>query len=452
MRILITGAGVVGTSLAEQLSMEGHEVSLVDSDPDVLRSAADKLDILTVAGSASSPRTLEAAGIADAEMVIAVTQSDEVNMIVCALAAAKGVPVKIARIRNEEFSGDNPSFDPVAFGIDKAINPEQVAVDYIIKYINTPGATDVADFAGGRVLMRGFMVHDNMPIANHTLIELKQMDAMKSVLIVGIYRGGKLSIPNKGDVVVRPGDNIFAVMSRDALEDFLTLLGKQKGETRKLVIYGATLTGIGLAAQMEEQVSNIVLIEPDPDRARMASQKLGSTLVLQGEGTDLDTLREAGVSTADYFAAVSSDNEDNLMASLLAKKEGAGRAIVLTSEPRYISVFKSIGLEVVINPRLITAGMILQHVRKGRVLSAIPIRDSAAEVLELHVQERTRGVGKPLRKTWKKFDGGSIVGAIIRDSELIIPDGNSVIQPGDDVIVFALPDAIDDVEGLFVKK
>ena len=452
MRILIAGAGVVGANLAEQLSIEGHEVSVVDNDPEALRPLADKLDLLTVAGSASSLRTLEAAGVADAEMVIAVTQSDEVNMVVCALAAAKGVPVKIARIRNEEFSGDNPAFDPARFGIDKAINPEQVAVDYIIKYINTPGATDVADFAGGRVLVRGFMVNDPMPIVNRSLIELKQLDAMKSVLIAGIYRAGKLSIPNKGDVVVKPGDNIFVVMSSDALEPFLTLLGKRRDETRKLVIYGATLTGMGLAEQMEQHVSNIVLIEPDEERAKRASQKLSSTLVLQGEGSDLDVLREAGVHTADYFASVSADNEDNLMAALLAKKEGCGRAIVLTSEPRYYSVFKSIGLEVVINPRLITAGMILQHVRKGRVLSAIPIRDSAAEVLELRVQDKTRGIGKPLRKVWKKFDGGSIVGAIMRNGELIIPDGNSVINAGDDVIVFALPDAVKDVEGLFVRK
>jgi len=452
MRILIVGAGIVGSNLAEQLSMEGHEISLVDRDPEVLRALQNKLDVLTVTGSGTSPSTLEAAGMGDAEMVIAVTQSDEVNMIVCALAAAKNVPLKIARVRNEEFSGEDPSFDPAKFGIDKAINPEQIAVDYIMKYIGTPGATDVADFAGGRVLMRGFMVAEKMPIANSSLMDLKQLDAMKSVLIVGIYRAGKLSIPNKGDVIIKPGDNIFAVMSSDALEPFLSLLDRRLGETRKLVIYGATLTGIGLATQMEEQIDNIVLIEPDADRAKVASQKLANTLVLQGEGTDIDTLRDAGVSTADYFAAVSDDNEDNMMGSLLAKKEGAKRAIVLTTEPRHISVLKSIGLEVVINPRLITAGIILQYVRKGRVLSAIPIRDSAAEVLELVAQQQTRGTGKPLHRVWRKFIGGSIVGAIMRDDELIIPDGNSVIEPGDSVIVFALPEAIRDVEQLFVRR
>ena len=452
MRILIAGAGVVGTNLAEQLSMEGHEISLVDSDPEVLRPITDKLDVLTVVGSASSLRTLEEAGIDDAEMVIAVTQSDEVNMIVCMLAASRNVPVKIARVRNEEYSGDNPSFDPAAFGIDKAINPEQIAVDYIIKYINTPGATDVADFAGGRVLMRGFMVTDDMPIANQTLMAVKQLDEMRSVLIVGIYRAGRLTIPNKGDVVIKPGDNIFVVMAKDSLEPFLALLGKRRDETKKLVIYGATLTGVGLAGQMEEQVDNIVLIESDPERAKRASQKLASTLVLQGEGSDLDTLREAGVSTADFFVSVSGDNEDNLMAALLAKKEGAKRGIVLTTEPRYIGVFKSIGLEIVINPRLITAGMILQHVRRGRVLSAIPIRDRAAEVLEFEAEEHTRGTGKPLHRVWKKFTGGSIVGAISRNGELIIPDGNSIIEPGDNVIVFALPEAIRDVENLFVKR
>jgi len=451
MRILIAGAGVVGSNLAEQLSIEGHQVSLVDADPDVLKPLQDKLDVLTVVGSASSPSTLEKARIGTAEMVIAVTQSDEVNMIVCRLAAGKGVSTKIARVRNEEFSGDNPLFDPKQFGIDKAINPEQIAVDYIIKYIDTPGATDVADFAGGRVLMRGFMVAQDMPIANHTLVELKQMDEMRSVLIVGIYRDGKLSIP-EGHVVIRPGDNIFAVMSKESLDPFLALLNKRKGETKKLVIYGATITGVGLARRMEESVDNIVIMEQDMDRAKLASKKLAGTLVLQGEGTDLDALREAGVGSADYFAAVSNDNEDNLMASLLAKKEGAKRTIVLTTQSRYISVLKSIGLEVVINPRLITAGIILQYVRKGRVLSAIPIRDSEAEVLELEAVENTRGVGKPLHKIWKKFAGGSIVSAITRDGELIIPDGNSVIRPGDNVIVFALPEAIGDVENLFVKK
>jgi len=451
MKILIAGAGIVGSNLAQQLSMEGHEVSLVDNDPEVLRPLTDRLDVLTVQGSASSPSTLKRARIDSAEMVIAVTQSDEVNMVVCALAAAKGVPVKIARVRNEELSGDDPLFDPKDFGIDKAINPEKIAVDYIIKYIDTPGATDVADFAGGRVLMRGFMVTENMPIANRRLIDLREMEAGRGVLIVGIYREGTLSIPNKGDVVIRPGDNIFAVMASESLEPFLTLLNKRRGETRKLVIYGATLTGTSLAASMEEHVDNIVIIESDPIRARLASQKLADTLVLQGEGTDLDILREAGVATADYFAAVSEDNEDNLMASLLAKKEGTRRAIVLTTEPRYIPVLKSIGLEVVINPRLITAGIILQHVRKGRVLSAIPIRDSEAEVLELEATAGTKGVGRPLHKVYKRFVGGSIVGAIMRDGELRIPDGNSVIEPGDNVIVFALPDAISDVEHLFVR-
>jgi len=451
MKILIAGAGIVGANLAEQLSIEGHEISLVDNDPEVLRPLTDKLDVLTVQGSASSPSTLKRAGIDSAEMVIAVTRSDEVNMIVCALAAAKGVPVKIARVRNEELTGDDPLFNPKDFGIDRAINPEKIAVEYIMKYIDTPGATDVADFAGGRVLMRGFMVSEDMPIANCQLFDLRAMEASKGVLIVGIYREGALSIPNKGNVVIRPGDNIFAVMARESLEPFLTLLNRQRGETRKLVIYGATLTGVTLAAQMEQQVDNIVIIENDAARARQASQKLAATLVVHGEGTDTDTLREAGVSAADYFVAVSEDNEDNLMASLLAKKEGARRAIVLTTEPRYISVLKSIGLEVVINPRLITAGIILQHVRKGRVLSAIPIRDSEAEVLELEAVAGTKGVGRPLHKVYKKFVGGSIIGAITRNGELIIPDGNSVIQPGDNVIVFALPDAISDVEHLFVK-
>jgi len=329
-----------------------------------LRPLADKLDVLTVTGSASTPSVLEAAGVAGAEMVIAVTQSDDVNMIVCMLAQQKSVPLRIARVRNEEFSGDNPRVDPAIFGISKAINPEQVAVDYIIKYVDTPDATDVADFANGRVLMRGFIVADDMPLANRTLQEIKQLEAMRAVLIVGIYRAGRLSIPNKGDVVIRPGDNIFAVMPSEALDGFLQMLNRPKTSVRKLVIYGATLTGIALAMRMEEHVDNIVLIEPDMRHAKLASQKLADTLVLHGEGTDLDVLREAGVETADYFAAVSTDNEDNMMASLLARKEGAHRTIVMTTESRYIAVLKSIGLEVVINPRLITAGMILQHVRK----------------------------------------------------------------------------------------
>ncbi len=449
MKVLIVGAGAVGFNIAKQLSKEGHDISVVDKDPELVQRITEKLDVFVLSGDASLPSVLEAAGIIDAQMVLAVTTSDEVNIVVCILANQYNCKIKIARIRNSEFTCKDTLLKQSGFCIDHMINPEQIIVDSIIKILETPGATFAVDFPIGDVLLRGFHVPSDAPIAGKRFSELEGIEYTDSFLIVCIQRDDEMIIPNVNTEIL-PDDDIFVLVSRMGLPYFLPMINRRAGEVEKIIIYRASRTGFQLAKRLEESSIDVRLIEPKKDKAEIAAAELKNTIVLHGDATEIDLLKEADIGKTDFFIALSDDEETNLLTSLLAKKYGAKKSIVLTNEPGLVPIINQINVDVVVNPRLVTASAILQHVRRGQILSIAKLGDSDAEAIELMVEEGSEISKKQLEKI--RFPKGSILGAIVRNGAMLLPKGIPAINPGESVIVFTLPDAISKVQALFSKK
>ncbi len=449
MKILIAGAGAVGLNLARQLSNEAHDISIIEHDVSLVRKMGDKLDALIVTGKATSKSALEAAGIQDVDMVLAVTNSDETNIVVCLLAYMYGVKTKIARVRNEEFTAIKSLQKDDLFHVDYMVSPERITVDSIIKIIETPGAIYVADFPVGDILLRGFHVPADAPLVGKKISELKEIESLDSFLIVAVQRNDEMII-HVGDTQIQPEDNIFVLVARAGLPFFLPMVNRRAGEVENVIIYGATRIGVKLAKGLENSSIDTTIIEPNKEKADAAAVELSEAVILHGEAIDIELLREASVEDADFFIALSEDEQSNVLSSLIAKKNGAKKTIVLTSDPEFVPVLSSIDIDAVINPRLITASSILQHIRRGRILSVAKLHRSEAEVIELVAEDGSKIVGKKLSKV--RFPDGSILGAIVRNGTMLIPDDESVVNPGESVVVFTLPKALEKVQSLFSVK
>ncbi|MEE9487718.1 MAG: Trk system potassium transporter TrkA, partial [Candidatus Brocadiales bacterium] len=367
MKILIVGAGAVGFNLAKQLSGEGHTISVIESAPHRYRKITEELDVFCVDGNGNSPSVLEDAGIKEVDMVLAVTDSDEVNLTVCLFAYWYGVDCKIARLRNEEFTRDNSVLRQNQFFIDRMINPIPITVDTIMKAMETPGAIYVADFAESDILFRGFRVPSDAPIVGRKVQELKEAGATDSFLIVAIQRGDDMIIPT-AEMEICQEDNIFVLVARASLPYFLPMVNKRAVETQGVIIYGATRIGLRLARALEDTAQNVILIEPDENKAETAASKLATATVLHGQATETEILKQATMEPADFFVGASENEHENILACLLAKKQYSKKTVVITHEPDYVPVFGSIGIDVVINPRLITVSSILQHITRGPIL------------------------------------------------------------------------------------
>ncbi len=449
MKILIVGAGAVGFNLARQLSSEGHDVSLVEKDPHVARRIGEKLDVLLVTGSGSSPSVLEAARIKDAEIVLAVTDSDEMNLTVCLLAHWFGVERKIARLRNEEYTREGSFVREKQFFIDHIINPDFITVDSVLKVIETPGANYVADFAEANILFRGFHVPPDAPIVGRKLQELKEFSSTDSFLIVAIQRKDEMFIPT-GQAQIEPEDTVFVLVARAGLPFLLPIVNRRAMETQRVVIYGASKVGVQLAQLLEKKVKMVVLVEPDEDRAQLAASRLSETTILHGHATETEILKEVTTEAVDFFVGASEDEESNILSCLIAKKQYAKKTIVITKDPEYVPIFGSIGMDVVINPRLFTVSSILQHIIRGPILSMVKLFDrSEAEAIEMVVEKESKMADRALKHT--HFPRGSILGTIIREGEMILPHGDFVVTPGDRAIVFTMPQVREKVQSLFTK-
>ncbi len=449
MKILIIGAGVVGSNLAEELSEEGHDIVIIDHDAEKIKNLAGSLDVLAITGSAARPSVLKSAGVGSMEMIIAVTNVDEVNIIVCMIAHQLGVKKCIARVRNEEYAV-TPVVDLKKIAhLDRIINPEQIVAQSLEEILETPGATHVAKFANGQILLRGFDVPEDSSIVGKTLAELKEISDMEAFLIVGIARNGTMIIPTGSDEI-RVGDNIFVLVSRDTLSMFLPLIKKRIWGVHRVMIYGADLIGLNLAGKLVGKVKEVVVIEENEEKAKAAAAQVPKAIVLKGRGTDLDLLKDANIAETDFFLALSSDNENNLVASIMAKKYGAKRTAVLTQDPDYVAVLESMEMDVVVNPLLITVSAILEYIRRGDVRHVVKLEDSEAEVIELVAQTHSKIVGKQLKDI--KFPAGALVGTIIKGKTPVIPRGDTIIKPNEKVILFALPEAIKKIEKLFAVK
>jgi trk system potassium uptake protein TrkA len=449
MRILIVGAGVVGFQLANELSKEGHDISIIDLNPAKIKKINEKLDVLSFLGNGCQPSVLKKAGIETSEMVIAASSVDEINIIICTLANKFNVKKKIARIRNLEYTGCEKILNLKDLFVDTAINPDEIIIDFIGKIMETPGTMNVAEFAEGKIQLRGFDISKDAPIVGKKLSELSGLYSLDSFLITGISRNGEMLIP-KGEDQVQIGDHLYVLVAEDLLPLILPMLTKHVDAIQKVVIYGANTVGVNVAKILEEKFKSVTLIEPNTEKAEFAASILNKTTVLFGEATDQDLLKDANIANADFFMALSDDDESNLLSSLLSKKQGAKKVVIITDEPDYLPILDSIEMDIVINPRLLTVGAILQYIRRGRIQSVVKLRENETEVIEMTPDPKSPVVRKKLSQI--KFPPGSIVGAIIRNGEMIIPDGESIIEVGESVIVFALPQAIPKIEKLFGKR
>jgi trk system potassium uptake protein TrkA len=452
MKIVILGAGQVGRTAAYHLSREeSNEVTVVDHNEEVLRDLQDRLDIRTVAGNASYPTVLEAAGVPDADILVALTSSDEVNMMACEVAYTLfRTKTKIARIRAAEYTNRPELFSEEALSVDVFISPEQLVTEYVRRLIRTPGALQVLDFADGKVQLVGVRAQKGGLLVGHTLRELRNHLPKSDARVVAIYRAGR-SIAPDGDSVIEDRDEVFFLAAREDLKRVMAEMRREDSSVRRVVIAGAGNIGFRLAKALEKD-HQVKLIERDLKRARRASELLENTIVLNGDAADEELLIEENIDSADVFASLTNSEEANILSAMLAKRLGAHKVMALINKPSYAELMESGSIDIAISPQTITIGSLLAHVRRGDVVRVHSLRRGAAEALEaiVHGNERTsRVIGRRVEEL--KLPEGTLLGAIVRGNEVIMAHHDTVIQADDHVIVF-LTDRrhIEAVERLFL--
>lgn len=453
MRILILGAGIVGYTLAEQLSREKHDIYVIERDPKLIKDMNDNLDIFALCGSASSQEALERVGVQDMDLVIAVTSTDEVNIIGCLLASTYGVTKTVARVRNAEFALKESKLSKESFGIE-FINPTNIVVEMIQRLIEVPGCTDVAYIGDGEMQIRGFEVHPDSKLLGQSIRELKDILAFDAFAILAITRKGRTMIPKDEDQL-SPGDRILALVSSPTLNMFLPLLTPKLKETKKVVIFGASTATISLARVLEKNYSQVIVLENDTKKCHDLAKVLQKTLIVQGSALEKGTLQEIMIETVDVFVCLSDRDEDNFMAAMMAKQYGAKRTVVLTEKPAYLEILDRSDIDILINPRLITVGKVLQFLRRGKVLSAAKLMEGEAEVLEYLIEDTSPVLGKTPGKLMEKklIPKGAVIAAIKQPDGLVfIPNPDTVIEAGQSVVVFSLPQGLEKIQDLFSGK
>jgi trk system potassium uptake protein TrkA len=454
MKIVILGAGQVGRTAAHHLSREeANDVTVVDTNEEVLRDLQDRLDIRTVAGNASYPTVLESAGAADADVLVALTSSDEVNMMACEVAyTLYRTPTKIARIRSAEYTSRPALFAEEALSVDVWISPEQLVTEYIARLIRYPGALQVLDFADGRVRLVGVRARPGGLLVGQRIRALREHMPDIDVRIVAIYRAGR-SIRPDGDTIIEDGDEVFFLAAREQIRRAMAELRREEDPARRVVIAGGGNIGFRLARELDE-ANQVKLIERDPKRARRVSELLQNTIVLNGDTADEELLVEENIDSADVFAALTNSEEANILSAMLARRLGAKKVMALINKPSYAELMESGSIDVAISPQTITIGSLLAHVRRGDVVRVHSLRRGAAEAMEgiVHGDERrSKVIGRKVEEI--RLPDGASIGAIARGDEVIMAHHDTVIQADDHVIVF-LADRrhVEQVEKLFVSE
>ena len=450
MKIVIVGAGEVGFHIASRLALEKKDVVVIDNNAGALHRVFETLDVQTVHGSGSSPSVLEGAGIKGADILLAVTSSDEINLVASIFTnILSPATIKLARIRSEEYLLYNDLLKHNPYNIDVIIHPEVEAVRAVEKILSVPGAVDVGEFADGRIKLIGVRLEADCPVAGTRLADLKHKTRKKKILVAAIIRNEKLIIPS-GDDQILEQDLIYFISEEKELKTALKIFGKRAEPFKRVLIVGGGKLGLKLAKALEGHSIYTKLIEKDPDRCSELAEHLDKVIVLQGDGSDQDLLQEENVQDMDVVATLTGDDENNILISLLAKRMGARKALTRISKFSYFPLVSAIGLEHVVNPRFAAIDTILQYVRRGKVLSAKALKGEEAEVLEAIALESSDIVRKPLKLI--PFPKGALVVAIIRGDEVIIPTGDSVILPQDRIIIFSTRQGIPQVEKALMVK
>jgi trk system potassium uptake protein len=453
MKILILGAGQVGRTAASHLSREeANEVTVVDHNEDALRELQDRLEVRTVVGNAAHPPVLEAAGAGEADVMVALTSSDEVNMMACEVAFTLfRTPTKIARIRAAEYTDRTALFGADGLAVDVFISPERLVTEYVERLIHHPGTLQVLDFADGRVRLVAVRASAGGLLVGHRLRELSQHLPKMEVRVVAIYRDGR-SVRPDGDTTIAEGDEVFFLAARDDIRRVTSEMRKGDEAARRVVIAGGGNIGYRLAKTLEHS-NQVKIIERDARRARRISELLERAIVLHGDGADEQLLIEENIDSADVFAAMTNSEEANILSAMLAKRLGAHKVMALINRPSYTELVESGSIDIAVSPQTIMMGSLLAHVRRGDVVRVHALRRGAAEAIEaiVHGDERSsRVVGRMVAEV--PLPEGASIGAVVRGDAVIMAHHDTIVRANDHVILF-LADRrhLEAVEKLFLR-
>jgi trk system potassium uptake protein TrkA len=444
VKAIVIGAGEVGFNLAQNLVKEHVEVVIVDEREEVISRVMEEMDVHTLKASGTNLATLSAVGIRDADMLLAVTDMDEKNILACLIAKECGVPITVARVREQDFSTKDFSISLEKMGVDHIINPNRLAAQVIAQLAKVPSMIDWHEFAEGKMSLMGFLVNAEAPIAYKML---KDIPSIPSFRVAAIFRDDTLIIPSGIDQIM-PDDKLFVITKKESLKKAFRLFSKDKAdESRKIAIIGGGRVGFSIAQQLEEENLSVIIIERDLKRCNYLSEHLKKTLVLNGDAKDQKLLTQEGIWNTHTFVSVTNATEINLFAALLAKQHDVPKSICLITDAEFVPLASSLGIDIPLNAHKLTADFILKLIRKSKTLSLATLLEDRAETMEIAAAATSKCVGHSLKKL--KVPRGSIIGAIVRGEKVIIPGGEDSILPGDRVIVFTLPASRKKVEALF---
>jgi len=451
MKVIVCGAGQVGFGIAERLAAEGNDVSLIDIDPALVERANDVLEVRATLGNGAHPDVLERAGARDADMLIAVTQADEVNMVACQVAHSLfDIPTKIARVRAQSYLAKDYAglFSRSCLAIDLVISPEIEVGDMVLRRLQLPGAFETLSFADGKVLAVGISCGEDCPVIDTPIRQLSELFPDLPAVIVAVVRGGRLFIPHQSDQL-EAGDDVYVVAPANQIARTLKIFGHEEQLARRVVIAGGGNIGLYVARALEARDQNIraKLIEANRNRAETIADELSRTVVLHGSALSEELLREAEVQQADTMVALTNDDQVNILTSALAKHLGCKRSLCLINSAGYASMVRSLGIDAQVNPRIITLSRILQFVRRGRIRSVHSIQNGAGELIEAEAIETAPIIGKSIKQL--DMAEGVRFGAIVRNGQVFAPTGATELEPKDRAILFVRSDHVRQVEQLF---
>ncbi len=450
MKVIICGAGRVGSGIARALAGEDNDVTVIDLDPRLVQRLQEVLDVRGIVGHGAHPHVLEQAGAVDADMLIAVTHSDEINMIATQVAHSLfSVPRKIARVRAQAYleEGCGHLFSSDNMPIDVIISPEKEVGRAVLRRLRIPGAFETVDFAKGRVQMVGVRILEGSPVSNTPVDQLRETFPGRRFTVLAINRAGRFFVPALSDPI-ETGDEVYFVAPQEEVAETLRLFGHEEQEAHRVIVVGGGNIGVYVAQGLERRHgAKVKLIEQSKDKAEGAADRLGRTVVLLGSGLDQALLREAGVQDTETVVTVTNNDQVNILTSLMARKLGARRTITLINEQAYGDLLESLDLGAYLDPRSITVSTILQYVRKGRIKGLHSIGNGAGEVIEAEALETSTLVDRPLAEA--RLHPGIVIGAIVRGKDVHMPDPDFIIHKGDRVILFAVRSVVRKVEAMF---
>lgn len=456
MKIIVCGAGQVGTGIARQLASEDNDVTVIDSSPEAIQKINENLDVQTFIGVPSHPTMLEASGARDADMIIAVTTSDETNMIVCQVAHSLfNMHTKIARIRHQNYLQPiwKDLYRKDHLPIDFIISPEREVAEAILNRLHVPGAMDMIPFASGLLRVIEVSCESTCALINLPLMQVRDILLDLNVSIMGLVRDEQFIIPEKKETLMA-GDAIFFVTGEENVSEAMKIFGHKEKEARRVLLIGGGNIGLFLAEALEKDELhdiNVKLIEVVKKRAEFIASQLSDTVVINGDALDQQILLEANIENTETVISVSNDDEVNILSSLLAKRFGCDRTITLINKSKsYSPLMSSLGIDVIVNPRETTVSSILQHIRKGKVKAAYSICSGAAELIEVEAFANSSVVGQSINNIG--LPKGAMIGAIAREEEVIIPHEEDTIQEGDRILIMSLLSDVKKVDAVFSER